>query len=159
MVYFWWDGGRFPAAAAPPRAASASASFLAASRCASALSCWASPSCSRSLLPTTLPTASLASPLAPSTTPFTASSGPLFLSSDMESPSIFGSYRADLLDHRPLAGPVEGAAKSASAVGFCAWLFPARVQGIPMARDAQTRARGDADATRRGEVFLAGRDG
>ena len=73
---FW----RSSAALAAARALSASASFLAALRCASALSCWAWPSRYRSSRPATAPATSLALPLTPSTTPLTASSGPLFLS-------------------------------------------------------------------------------
>jgi hypothetical protein len=60
---YWWDVWRSSAILVPPRAASASACFLAASRCACVLSCWVRPSRARSLRPVMLPTTSLALPL------------------------------------------------------------------------------------------------
>jgi hypothetical protein len=60
---YWWDFWNSSATRAPPRAASASASFFAASRCACVLSCWLRPSRARSLRPVMLPTTSLALPL------------------------------------------------------------------------------------------------
>src|SRR4029078_11089653 len=66
---FWRASLAFAAA----RALSASASFLATSRCAAAFACWASPSRRRSSRPVTAPTASLTLPLTPSTTPETPS--------------------------------------------------------------------------------------
>jgi hypothetical protein len=63
---YWWDFWNSSAILAPPREASASASFFAASRCACVLSCWVRPSRARSLRPVVLPTTSLALPLASS---------------------------------------------------------------------------------------------
>jgi hypothetical protein len=60
---YWSDFWNSSATWAPPRAASASASFFAASRCACVLSCWVRPSRARSLRPVMLPTTSLALPL------------------------------------------------------------------------------------------------
>jgi methyltransferase (TIGR00027 family) len=77
---YWWARCSASWASDSARAFSASASFCATSRCASALRCCARPSSRMSSLPVTAPTASLALPFTPSTTPFAPASGPVSFS-------------------------------------------------------------------------------
>src|SRR6201981_475027 len=73
---YWCDRCSASAALACARAFSASASLAATSRCAAALSCWASPSRFSDSSPVTAPAASLARPFPSSPTPSTPALGP-----------------------------------------------------------------------------------